>query len=203
MNIQELKAKHPERYEREYQKWQEYACYHDWWDSVYEMAKEDGAAKGFDIDDIFFSGFWMQGSGACWEGSIGVEKFIEAHNLKADPQWFLLGEMVRNGVVRPNVGVELRGSRHSHEGNMRSDGIEVYASDSYVFEKGVLTGASMEDFAEQVDFHDLSDDLLEAAKDYAQDIYRMLETEYEYLISEEEFIASCECNEIDFDEEDE
>jgi len=54
---------------------------YDWWDSVYEMA--DTAAKhlGIDIDRkgkhtpaIYFSGFWSQGDGACFEGSYRYKK---------------------------------------------------------------------------------------------------------------------------------
>jgi hypothetical protein len=68
---------------------------------------------------------------------------------------------------------------------------------------GVCTGSLGVDLIEMVDLAAIDDALTEAARDYAQKIYGMLETEYEYLTSEEEFIASCECNEIDFDEEDE
>lgn len=54
---------------------------YDWWEFVYEQA--DTAAKhlGIDIDRkgkhtpaIYFSGFWSQGDGACFEGSYRYKK---------------------------------------------------------------------------------------------------------------------------------
>lgn len=51
----------------------------EWWDTVYEDAKEDGKALGYDIDDIRFSGFWSQGDGASWTGRVNLYTFIEKH----------------------------------------------------------------------------------------------------------------------------
>ncbi len=202
MNIHELKAKYPERCEREYQKWQEYACDHDWWASVYDIAKEDGKAKGFDIDDITFSGFWSQGAGASWEGRIDIPKYIEVNKLEADPDWFLLNELVRNDFVDSHLEIRRYGYS-AYEGSMVGGGVDAWCNGDERMGTGVCTGSLGVDLIEMVDLAAIDDALTEAARDYAQKIYGMLETEYEYLTSEEEFIASCECNEIDFDEEDE
>lgn len=40
---------------------------YDWYDSVYEDAKSIAALMGIDINQIYFSGFWSQGDGACFE----------------------------------------------------------------------------------------------------------------------------------------
>jgi len=50
-------------------------CY-EWWDGDYEDAKDQGKERGFDIDDIRFSGFWSQGDGASWTGHIIVRDFL-------------------------------------------------------------------------------------------------------------------------------
>ena len=46
----------------------------DWYDSVYEDAMTIGALMGIDIDKIYFSGFSLQGDGACFEGNYHYQK---------------------------------------------------------------------------------------------------------------------------------
>ena len=36
----------------------------DWYEPIFEGFRELALEKGFDVDDIFFSGFWSQGDGA-------------------------------------------------------------------------------------------------------------------------------------------
>ena len=42
----------------------------EWWDSVYESFKEDMRNIGVEVDRMYFSGFWSQGDGACFEGEV-------------------------------------------------------------------------------------------------------------------------------------
>jgi hypothetical protein len=42
----------------------------EWWDSEYDCFKQDMAEVGIEVDNIYFSGFWSQGDGACFEGKI-------------------------------------------------------------------------------------------------------------------------------------
>ena len=63
--------------ERARNKLAEWATDHEWYESVYGLAREDGAKRGFEIDDIRFSGFWSQGDGASWTGSVDVKQFLE------------------------------------------------------------------------------------------------------------------------------
>lgn len=47
---------------------------HDWYDFIYEDAKQVASLMGIDIHRIFFSGFWSQGDGACFEGEYSYKK---------------------------------------------------------------------------------------------------------------------------------
>ena len=48
-------------------------------DFVYDDFKEQMDEKGITVDEIYYSGFWCQGDGACFEGSISDwEKFFAA-----------------------------------------------------------------------------------------------------------------------------
>ena len=41
--------------------------YDGWWDPIFEGIREQGLAAGFNIADIYFSGFYSQGDGAMFE----------------------------------------------------------------------------------------------------------------------------------------
>ena len=204
MNIQELKEKDPERYEKEYWKWREYAAEYEWWDDVYEMAKEDAKPKGMRVDEIFFSGFWSQGDGASWVGEVDVIPFLKAKGLEAEPMWFTLIALIRDGWIDDKATVDGGGYRVMTT-KVRDFAMNSSAHDGGVVSGGVLAGANVLDLLDAFGGDEALDALEElmneAAEDYAGDIYRMLENEYEHLTSEEMFESSCECNEIEFDDE--
>jgi hypothetical protein len=54
--------------------YEKYSPGYDWHDFAFGDFKEIGAAFGFDISDIYFSGFSRQGDGACFEGSMQYRK---------------------------------------------------------------------------------------------------------------------------------
>ena len=46
---------------------------YEWWDCVFDDAKQIGLLMGIDIKDIFFR-LWSQGAGACFVGDYSYEK---------------------------------------------------------------------------------------------------------------------------------
>jgi hypothetical protein len=71
---------------------------------------------------------------------------------------------------------------------------------------GALRGANVREMYESVGgdsaLDELIDEAVQAARDYAGDIYRAVRDDYEHETSEEAFIENCECNGVEFDEED-
>ena len=59
--------------------------YHGWWDPIFEGITEQGATLGFDITDIYFSGFYSQGDGAMFEyetiNDTLLNKFVDGLDL--------------------------------------------------------------------------------------------------------------------------
>jgi hypothetical protein len=43
---------------------------HDWWDSEYDYVMAQMLRAGFRVGNIYFSGFWSQGDGACFDGGV-------------------------------------------------------------------------------------------------------------------------------------
>lgn len=51
-----------------------HALDYDWWDSTVDDAKTCLSLLGFDIADVYFSGFASQGGGACFAGEWNAVK---------------------------------------------------------------------------------------------------------------------------------
>ena len=45
-------------------------CDHEWWDCVYDQFKETCSGLGIEVTGITFSGFWSQGDGAAFDGYV-------------------------------------------------------------------------------------------------------------------------------------
>ena len=153
-------------------KHREAGLYDDWWEYVYEDAKEIGKQFGLFIDDVLFSGFWSQGDGACYKGSLRFKECDE-RDLPEEVREVYRTLHTVNSLLKIMdsddylfVGIKTDG-RYSHEYGMD---FSYYEDRSYEAE-------------EVVDVH--REGIEEALRDYARWIYRTLEKEYEYLTSDE------------------
>jgi len=157
-----------------------------WWDFVYEDAKTIGALMGIEIAKIYFSGFWSQGDGACFEGEYayvkGSVKAVKDH-APQDKRLHEIAERLQ-AIQKPNfylleARVKQTG-RYSHE----------YCTDIVVWNRDA------DSYDEPVD----AEEVRTALRDFMRWIYRQLEQEYEYLSSDEQMGEFLSSNEYDFDE---
>lgn len=145
---------------------------HEWWDGIYDWVKETGEAFGLRIDDIYFSGFYTQGDGACFTGRLYFKECNESDLPEAvKPIYNTLHQI--NSLIKIldsdgelYVSISHRGN-YSHEGNMS------FSYDDYGSEE-------VSDLLREKE-----DDIEEALRDYARWIYARLEDENEYLSSDE------------------
>jgi hypothetical protein len=190
---------------------------YEWWECTYDHAKEDAKAKGFDIEDIRFSGFWSQGDGASWTGSVNLSKFLE-HHLKDDNpdygRYFTLQAIIDEGGgwVEKNVSIERRGYHYLHSNMMRIDsicfsGVDYLDADSEerLQADGPLQRANIYQLWQGIDGAALIDELeewvLKEAMAIADGIYADLEAEHDHLTSEESLIEGAYANGWRFDED--
>lgn len=190
----------------------------EWWDTVYDDAKEDGKEHGFDINDIRFSGFWSQGDGASWTGLVNISKFMEKH-INADHPLFARAQvyaiLIQDGWIDNVLEIRRSSYHYSHSHTMSvgeiDDGAlasvvhhEPHDGEQHVEFDCPLKGASVRELANGINAEDfareLMDAVLEKAKDYADDIYKELEKQYEWYVSEECVADTAEANEWRFDE---
>jgi hypothetical protein len=166
----------------------------EWWDSAgtIECAKEMGVMLGIDIDRVYYSGFWSQGDGACFEGTYGYKtgavkrvkaefpaltefhRIAEALQAAQKPYFYKLGARVKHS------------GRYYHE---LCTTIEVTHEDEY------YEGDWAADHADEEDY------IKDTLRDFMRLIYKMLEEDYEYRTSEESVLDMLEANEYTFTEE--
>lgn len=173
----------------------------EWWYSSYESFAEAAELFGLDIRQtrkslvggghrydptIFFSGFFSQGDGACFEGHYTYKKGA----LKATKQAFPTdSELLR--IVRDLQTLQQRNfyqltAATKHRGHYNHSGcmdITVDRADGKAFSGGD------------------EESLKQLFRDFADWIYSHLEKEYDYLTSDESVAESLHANEVEFTED--
>lgn len=159
-----------------------------WAESVIEDAKTIGALMGFDIENVYYSGFWNQGDGACFTGSIRYAKNC-AKSVKAyAPQD---KELQRIAQAWQDLQKRNFYSLHAsveHRGHYYHEMCTSFDCEDTRHNYGWLQDAAIED------------EMAEIARDFMRWIYRQLESAYEYETSEEHISEMCEINEWCFTE---
>jgi len=153
---------------------------YEWHDCAIEDAKEIGNLMGFDIDDIYFSGFSSQGDGACFNSSFSHVKGILANVKDYAPLDTTLHAIAKDiqdlhrKAFYTVCGSTVQYGHYSHEYSMRI-GLEE--------EKG------------ECDYEEWK----EVLADFARWIYSNLESQYNFLTSNEAIAESLISNEVEFD----
>lgn len=189
--------------EKAYQEWVTEGPYEEWSDFVYEDAMREGSKFGFEVESINFSGFWSQGDGACWDGYIDLEVWVDSEKCQLPTRTkLLLKSGLGSNKVEGAVGVKT-GGRYRHSGTMNlTESVEIWEEETEI-EDGPLAGMSGEIWYEETEklIEEIDNELIRSARAYADEIYEQLEKEYYYLTSRETFEQECEEYEYEFDEE--
>lgn len=157
---------------------------HEWWEFTYDDAVRCAALIGIEIDRIYFTGFSSQGDGACFEGSYSYAKGGLAAIKEHAPQDAelhriaqALQDIQRAAFYRLTASVKQRGHYYH----------------SLCTEIDVVNGSGETTCAQ----YDAIKDTLRA---YMEWVYARLESEYEYLTSDEQVKECIEANEYEFTE---
>jgi hypothetical protein len=183
----------------------------EWWreaeaigydpESIYEDAAECGAILGIDMRKrrvqlmgggtryapaIYYSGFSSQGDGACYESTYsyakGAAKKIRAH-APTDSELHRIADELQ-ALQRRNFYQLTAETRHRGH---------YYHSGCMAVDVGHCDGDSVPAEAEE--------ELTQLLRDLADWIYKQLESEYEWRLSDENVDESIRINEYEFDEE--
>jgi len=152
---------------------------HDWWEYVYEVFCQDMADIGIRVDQMYFSGFWSQGDGACFEGAV--------------TDWRLfLGSMGYTDPALVSFAEDFASVQCSHRGHYYHENCTFFDIEIPSIDPGEHSGYSNKflqlawaALMQKYDLDDLAKDIIHAFKDHMRELYARLSTEYDHLTSDD------------------
>lgn len=172
---------------------------YDWWDSVYDMFREDMKAVGIGVQRMYFSGFYSQGDGACFEGSLGnALTYLDHHHKDQFP-------MIRK-LLEAGGGLYVRcehSGRYYHE-NCTSFWVDADTLTGMIDQPTEFHEQVVEQWQELLEdeLSDFEKAVIDQWREYMGQLYSNLEEEYDHLTSDEAVWDAIEANELDQDLED-
>lgn len=170
----------------------------DWWDGVYEMFTQDMEKIGIEVDKMYFSGFWSQGDGACFEGRVrDWPLFLASLGYKdaalidhADAQFRLYvhhsGHYYHENCTMFEIDLPL--PEHDED----QDFIDGYCP----HEPESLHEAAWMALINGYSHDSLEQEFTEAFKDHMRELYNRLEVEYDHLTSDESVLEALDANDM-------
>lgn len=168
---------------------------YDWSQWTIEDETETLEKYGFDNVTIFFSGFWSQGDGACFVGSLdndGLLSFLTVTKQLA--KYPTLVRAIKNGTIYVNIKITHTG-HYYHENSTTIDDYTEMQDNSELPPKLEKEHRAWFDTFDARGPHNES---IGWYHDTCRAIYRRLETEYDYLTSDEAIIETIRANDYDF-----
>lgn len=163
--------------------------YIDWDEFVLDDATQFLESLGWNNIKIHYTGFWSQGDGASWEGTLhstDVPEFIKKMHWTKEFKPLIYA--INKGQVESYHKIETSGY-HSHEYTMNCYNSEFDNRD-------LPDGKRLENLG---NLHDkLVDKILDWARDYARTIYKNLEDDYNDQTSDEAVKETIQCNDYWF-----
>jgi hypothetical protein len=167
---------------------------YQWWDCTYSDFREDMREVGIAVDRIYFSGFWSQGDGACFEGGFtSVKTYLDHHH---QGQYPMIRKMLEHGGY---VYVSCKHSGHYCHENCTTFSIE-HDTFYHLIECPTEFHEQVADTMDkqlEYEIDDFEKDVIEQFRSYMQDLYRKLEAEYDYRTSDDEVWEAIVANELD------
>jgi len=171
---------------------------HHWWEHVYSDFVEQMAKAGITVDPehIWFSGFCSQGDGASFTGN-AFDMTLLCKAAEVDLSQF---ELLPKHMSRVSLKIERMNSRYYHSNTMN-----IWADVDNPFFDGVVYGA--DDFRLKVidtlttklfaELDVLEKELETYLRGRADELYRRLEEEYNYLTSDEAVAETLGINKLE------
>jgi hypothetical protein len=165
----------------------------DWHESTTDDAKACLKFLGWDITQIYFSGFSSQGDGACFEGSWRAEDVNAAGMLEHAPQDTELNRLAEAfKKIAANHLEATAGVKHSgHYYHEYCTAFDVDIPDNALEN---LDYGSSEYKTREAILQDVEKEIIELSRDAMRWIYRQLEKAYEFENSDETVDANILAN---------
>jgi hypothetical protein len=158
---------------------------YEWWDCCHDMWKEKLTELGFYDVEISSSGFYSQGDGASFTGRVDVVKWIKANE---PVKYRRLVNLFEKSFIELECN-KIKRDRNTHYVHWNTTSVYL---DFIVYSR--KDDSNICDLLDQ-----LEADILDRHQLLNNDIYKSLEKEYDYLMSEEAFSESADANGWFFD----
>ena len=170
----------------------------EWWQCTYEDFKQQMGEQGIYVSDMYFSGFWSQGDGACFEGFVEDMKQYLEKNFKPDDYPMIRKLLDGGGSVKFSV----KHSGHYYHENCTQFYIEADRLEHVLDAPSDFHVAVLENYDQLLDGEivDFEKESVEIFKNFMRKFYRDLEQEYDHLTSDEAVREAIEANELTNDE---
>lgn len=182
------------------EKYRDINAYDNWYDSVYESFRDDMLLHGIKVDEIHVSGFWSQGDGACFEGSVyDWDLFLQSIGYTSKALIQLASDNWATSVKHRGHYYHENCTSFDHDwrtpdGDMNNETFIDYYSRYLPDDVRGMVWLSM---LKTVDYDKLMEAVEDAFRDHMRALYRTLEAEYEYLTSDEAVWEAIVANELD------
>lgn len=170
----------------------------DWFDGVYEMFTQDMEKIGIEVDKMYFSGFWSQGDGACFEGRVS--------------NWhdFLTSLGYTDAALINHAADHFR-FYVSHSGHYYHENCTSFSADLPLpehdedqdfivgycpHEPESLHEAAWMALINVYEHDSFEREFIEAFKDHMRELYNRLEAEYDHLTSDESVLEALDANDM-------
>ena len=160
---------------------------YNWAEYSIDDFKELSKIIGIDIKDMYFSGFWSQGDGACFTGSYQYRKNALKDLIAYSPQDNDLHEAVKQLQVFQRKCFYAMTVKITQMGNYCHENTMVFDFDTQIDKMSI--GSKIDS---------LEREFKALFKWLAKWLYRKLEKEYEYLTSETAILGTLQANEYEF-----
>lgn len=168
----------------------------DWWDSVYDTFKSEMEAIGLEVDRMYFSGFWSQGDGACFEGSVrNWEEFLPSLGYNCPALINHAANHFRFSAGHSGHYYHENCTRFSVDLPLPDHDEDRWFADVYLpYEKHSVQEAAAMALLNTYSSSSLESVFTDAFKDHMRELYKRLEAEYDYLTSDEAVLEALEAN---------
>lgn len=155
---------------------------------VIEDATQVAALMGWEIDKVFYSGFWSQGDGACFEGTMRYAKGCYKNVCQYAPKDKELHRIAKEWQDIQKRAFYALSAKVKQAGHYMHSGCTSFDCTDTRTQWGYVENAELEET------------IIKIGRDFMDWIYKQLENAYDYDTSLEAFIESCEANSYEFDE---
>lgn len=161
----------------------------DFHECVFDDYKEGCGVLGIDIDQIYYSGFYSQGDGACFTGTYSYKKGWKA----------LLKAQFGGDLIKPflEAGNELQAIQSKYFYKLSAN---LEHTGRYYHENSVSINVTAEDDI-YLNLMEAEEDITDTLRSLMQDLYSSLERAYAWVMSDENIDDNIKLSEYEFDED--